>query len=243
MPHGLPDWGLVGPRISTYGLDDLGEAVARLGSPVVLDRRGDVILMDDFSRGLNAARYSPVGIESSYGLVTYPVRSGPYSVRLTTGSDFGDSVLAEWSIAPSIANTFGFELWFTMATHVELYTVLLCHYDGALSHFGAIRLEVDPFQAYYIDSAGVYQPFDISPDPILWIHSFHVLKLAIDITADRYVRVIFDGNTYDLSDYAIRVLPDVRSPYVYATFRAGGDSEEVADTYLDRIIITQSEPW
>lgn len=31
MPHGTPDWGLVGPKTTTYGVDDLGEHAVRMG--------------------------------------------------------------------------------------------------------------------------------------------------------------------------------------------------------------------
>ena len=48
MPHGTPDWGLVGPKTTTYGMDDEGEAAVRLGSPHFFDRRGDVLLLTDF---------------------------------------------------------------------------------------------------------------------------------------------------------------------------------------------------
>lgn len=53
MPRGMPDWGEYSPQEVVSKLLDNAELAARLGSPVLFDRRGTVIFMDDFNCGVN----------------------------------------------------------------------------------------------------------------------------------------------------------------------------------------------
>ncbi|GAI90305.1 unnamed protein product, partial [marine sediment metagenome] len=88
MPHGTPDWGLVGPKDTVYGLDDLGEHAVRLGTPHLWDRRGDVIWMSDFREGLgDVGTFVGPGAGGSVVLHTEYARQGAYCVQLTTDKD------------------------------------------------------------------------------------------------------------------------------------------------------------
>ena len=242
MPHGLPDWGLVGPRQTAYGLDDVGEAVARLASPDVWDRRGDVILIDDFRNGLNAGSYTPTGGNSGYGLVNDPVLSPPYALRLTTGNEALDRMNAVWYIVPRVQTSYGFEVWFTIAEESSPYYFDLNYYDGVDRHHASIRITVAPFAVHYLDQGGVYRPIAVTP--VAWASDvvFHVLKLVADMQGDMYERLIFDGNTYGLSTYAVRVTNVPTNPHVNGTIVIYGDEAHIDDSYIDRVILTQNEP-
>jgi len=86
MPHGTPDWGLVGPKQTIYGLDDLGEHAVRAGSPHLWDRRGDVYHQTNFSEGLEVWRRVIGAAGDTVILYTGVVRHGAFSVQLTPGS-------------------------------------------------------------------------------------------------------------------------------------------------------------
>ena len=53
MAHGAPDWFGTTPQGMVHRVADLAELAARLGSPDVFDRRGNVLFMDSFENGQN----------------------------------------------------------------------------------------------------------------------------------------------------------------------------------------------
>ncbi|GAI79944.1 unnamed protein product, partial [marine sediment metagenome] len=70
---------------------------------------------------------------------------------------------------------------------------------------------------------------------------FHVFKLVIDFENNKYVRLIINNTTYDLSSYNLYVDDAVGEKYANAliSLRSRKDYNDVM--YVDNVIFTQNE--
>jgi len=196
MVHGLPDWGLVGPRQQTYGLDDVGEAAVRLGSPISYDRRGDVICYDDWDNGLNHVQPLTVGLGASVDLTPDYAIHGPFCVRLTAGSTLTRAALVQCYVPLRYDSVLGLETWFTVEPNLDELHFYLIRDIGGTRYVAEIRLSIPLGTLAYMDALGNYITiigglvFDNE------LYHYHVLKLVGDFTTHEYVRVQLDGVTH-----------------------------------------------
>jgi len=241
VPHGLPDWGLVGPKQTVYGLDDVGEAVVRLGSPVVWDRRGDVIEMVTFDRGLEGLQVVP-GLGATYDLYSGNARHGALSLRTTTAAIAGSQVHWYEYVPVSIVGAFGVEISFAMDTQSTYMYVDLLALSSDISVEGGIRVNFSTADIAYLSSTGVWTDFTNVGGVVASMHHWHTIKLVIDVITSRYVRLILDDLTWDLTAYNLRVVPGTQLGYVRVDVRTLGSGAAVEHNWYDGLIITQNEP-
>ncbi|GAI16225.1 unnamed protein product, partial [marine sediment metagenome] len=109
MTHGGPDWGTPGPLKTIYTLEDMAELVARLGSIVTFDRRGNIIWLDDFEGTLGKWGIETEGAGYSAQLSAEAARSGGFSAKLISPDDEEDRIgLKRWFPLP-VESNIGFE--------------------------------------------------------------------------------------------------------------------------------------
>jgi len=241
MPHGTPDWGLVGPKTTVYGLDDMGEAVVRLGSPNVWDRRGDVIEMVMFDRGLEGLQVIP-GLGATYDLYSGNARHGALSLRTTTAAIAGSQVHWYEYVPVSIVGAFGVELSFAMDTQSTYMYVDLLALSTTISLEGGVKIDFSTADISYLSSVGVWTIFANVGGVIASMHHWHTIKLVIDAISGRYVRLILDDQTWNLTAYNLRVVPGTQLGYVRVDVRTLGSGAAVEHNWYDGLIITQNEP-
>jgi hypothetical protein len=127
-----PDWG--GQYVSAVfqPLGDLAELAVRLGSIVRDDRRGAVIWLEDFSRGLNGVTLAVGHASSSYALDNNPVDTGFWSVRMTTGTNIAGLVNLLKSLPVPLEDRIGLMCRFLQSTSTYKLSFQIAHYTGAL---------------------------------------------------------------------------------------------------------------
>ncbi len=242
MSHGTPDWGLVGPRQTIYGLDDLGETAARLGSPHVWDRRGDVVHLTDFSEGLGIWRETSWGLPAYVTPFTGWARSGAFCVKLVTDGDAAHITGLQADIPMPQVYGMGLEYTFnTRSTHLywEWY---MGWYIGTDHYRASIRWDLANNRLEYYLLPG---PWHIFAENVVWEDIDYLLntgKMVIDSFNWQYSRFILNNRTYPLPgiavDYSIVLAANyfILGVYLYGTAPA----ESVG--YVDSVIVTQNEP-
>jgi len=242
MPHGTPDWGLVGPRQTTYGLDDLGEAVARLGSPVTWDRRGDVIYVNNFNDGLWGALYEASGPSCTAGLHVGHSRHGPYSLAvLGDGAAACDVTL--WITLPlPVYSRVGLESTFSVRNPQDTHQQDIVWQDANVAGWAMVQYRVADRALDVYDQDAGWVTFATSV-PLLPSTALNcTVKLVADLTARRYVRYILNDVTYDLSAYQPLFTGGAGYSWFYCGVITARGVGSIAPSYIDAVIITQNEP-
>lgn len=241
MPHGLPDWGLTGPKTTVYGLDDVGEAAVRLGSPVSWDRRGDVVFVDSFNEGGGRPEIYDPWVGATTDLVTDYALHGPLALRFNFDADSRHDMFLEYYHPPQTNAALGLEMSFSMNANVS-FVLLGIEQHTETDYWARVYIDCETWQLWYWDLDRVYQPHSAIPPLEQDLHTWHAFKMVMDPVNAEYVRVMIDYLSYDLKGLAIPPNPfpaDRRS-----LWRAGGAPIDVAGGMMeiDRVIGTQNEP-
>ena len=241
-PHGLPDWGLTGPKHVTYGLDDLGEHAVRMGSPHLWDRRGDVIYASDFRDGLAMFHTGAWGLGAQVDLVTGFSRQGAYSVRLRAGSNGQQRAYLQLACPFQDPSNVGLEFSFSVEPNTEKVRAQIEWWDGATSYMAWCRYMhvvkdidcwVHPGVGHIIDP-NVSRHECVRPE--------HTMKLVVDMAANEYVRFMIDDLSYNLGGLEARRAGAIFPPYWVFTVQQEGVALTNPDIYVDNVIVTQNEP-
>ncbi|GAI72383.1 unnamed protein product [marine sediment metagenome] len=243
MPHGTRDWGLVGPKETTFGLDDLGEQAVRLGSSHLWDRRGDVLLQEDFRNGRATLKDLDISTETSVSLWAGNAAHGSYSLRLHSGikADAGAIGLI-WQRGLPKASAIGLEYTFSIADGMTDWQWWIYRHGPTYFQDGLISWRLGSSQLQYRDDGGGMVPFAWDVTSFPYDAPNHTGKMVVDFAQGRYSRFILDGVTYDLGAIpCIRVDP-IAALSVYVNILMLASVDDDVDGYVDNVIITQNEP-
>ncbi len=242
MVHGQPDYGLYAAKKTVFGLADLGELAARLGSVVTFDRRGDVMLFDDFEDNLNKWQRAMVGIGAAIVLSNTQCRNGSRSVKVTSGNVIGNASTLTRFMAYPVVSKMGFEISFTYHANFLSLEWIFTLYDGTNYHQGRIKYTDATGALSYQDSAGAYQVIVDGLSLYNLDFLFHTIKMVVDFTTDKYARLILNNIEYDLSDYGLYAPADAGRPRVQTQLRVITATAANNSMYYDDAIWTQNEP-
>ncbi len=248
MPHGTPDWGLVGPKSTVYGLDDLGELGVRLGSPVVWDRRGDVVFATDFRNGAGDVYLDWVGAAGGSVLHAGNTRQGAYCLKLTAGSDLTLWAAVTKNLPFLVSGRLGMEVSFSYDTDTDYV------YFDALLESGAGRWE--PALRFY-PNTGVLEVRTAPLGGFVQVTATaavnpggfccNTVKMVFDTTrvfgvyTGYYVRAIVNDIEYPLDIHPIFFTAGAWVPLSSFEFYHYGTALKNPVVYLDCFIITQNE--
>lgn len=242
MPHGYPDWGRDDPGELLYGLPDMAELAARLGSIDTHDRHGHVIWLDDFESGIAHWNRGGGGIGNEVVWTAEYNHSGGFCARLTTGNLTDDYAYISKHIMVPVMGRLGLEFALMIGGNIDYVEMRFLLHDGAT--LWETRINIDPTnnRLQYRDNLGVYQTFAA---PVLILRAatmFHIAKLVVDFQAGMYARFIFDNVTYDLSPFAIQGIGGFFAPYIDIMFYAFTSVDDNRNAFIDNVIVTQHEP-
>ena len=241
MPD-LPDDYPFLPNSVRFPLVDLGEIAARLGSPVVYDRRGEVLFIDHFANGLGPYSTAAAGTGAEVITIADGVDIGPFAANLVGGSDGARTAqLYRWQ-APLAAARYGLEISFWMPDVIENVEFFIVSYDGSNALHARLRYTVVGSKWEYFNSSGGYTTVLI---PELFSSSepmYHWIKMVIDTSLGEYVRFLVDDAVYGLINADLRSAASPLNPgfdmRVVVTSVAGSNNR----IQIGRFIVTANEP-
>jgi len=242
MPHGTPDWGLVGPKSTTYGLDDLGEHAVRMGSPHFFDRRGDCLFLSDFREGLTIFDQFFSAAGGAVDLVTGNARTGAFCIMLTApGGDEEYAELIARLVSP-VSGRLGLEFSFADQDSNAHWDGYLDWWDGVLHHMGRVRISAPTGAIYYWDNASDWVLLGTIGALSGRTHPVHTLKFVVDQTLSEYVRVIVNNYLFSLVGTPVPTAGVVVAPYMQIEIRNTNIADGELPGYVDNVIVTQNEP-
>lgn len=242
MAHGQPDYGMYQIAKTIYRLADMGELATRLGSIVTFDRRGDVVWLDDFESNINKWRIFGTGTGYSALLSSEAARSGGLSAKLVTGITASGHIYIARYLPYPVEGNVGSEFSFVNNTDLQYIILAFDCYSGLENKEGAVRYRCsDEALDIYLPTVG-FTEIATGIELVAATYFFHTLKLVVDLSTNKYVRLLLDSTSYDLSAYSISTAPSVIEPMWIFEITARNRVIGNEAFYIDDVIITQNEP-
>lgn len=242
MAHGQPDFGMYAPKTTTFGQADMGELAARLGSIVLFDRRGDILWWDDFEDNATKWNASYTGGSGTWALSTDKAQLGAKSGKLKTASASGATANIRRNFFYPALSKLGVEVAFSFDA-LSFPIDLILEFDNGvdLTTF-KVSYNTDTKVLSLTDENGDSQDIATNVNLVIGSLGFHVLKLVIDMTTSKYVRLLLDSVEYDISVYGGEVSATASVLHVNIYCKVTSGSNLGATTYWDNAIVTQNEP-
>lgn len=242
MARGAPDDYQLRPTSATFPVGDLAELAARRGSPVLHDRRGDVLYWDIFDNGLRHCGSGTVGAASTVTAVPTTARHGANSIRLLADTGANDQARILFLIPYRSLSNLGVEIAFTVSTQQSWFELSLLAWTGTRSVNGRLRFDRVAYDLQYYDSDGNWKDLDTNLQLPAAVHAFNIMKLVVDPVNEMYVRAVVNASEYDLSAYAARAVADPSAPATELRVIQNGGAAATTTCYVDDFIFTQDEP-
>lgn len=240
---GLPDYSTnapVGgvPQGSLYTNADSGELAARMGAYQSIDRRGNVVLHDNFENGVESwVQTLGAGAGSACEWSTESYRSGGFSMKLSGGLATQSTVRRNWGV--SDPNKVGVEFSFA----VEFYYALAGanYYSDNVNQYFALWYLLGT-QLLLFTAAGLIVVSD-DVEALFDDQAYNTIKMVWDTETSLYTRILFNQVEFDISNRAIPSLPaPIAGKHMTAEFQIVSAAARNDYVYLDDFIATINEP-
>lgn len=242
MAHGQRDWSNIGADEVVYGLADMAELAARLGSPDTHNREGNVICLETFEHGLGGWDRGLYGTGAAAEIVAERYRSSGYSCQLVAGSDGARQAKISRTYPLPVAGRYGLECSWRPGPDVELFSFWLAYLDGVVEHQYDVKYVVAGGVLNVKNALGVWTPFASGLNLTYLYAGFHTFKLVADIVAGASVRLIVNEAEYDLADYGSYDFANSDGPHLKTDVWIQGAAGKNGYVYVDDVILTQNEP-
>jgi hypothetical protein len=220
----------------------MAELAARLGSPVLHDRAGKVVFIETFEQGLGSWRGTYYGDNGSILISSEQCNSGGVACKLTAGSsgDRAAKIVRRWP-HPTITKYGVMLIWFT-GDYVKYFDVVLGGQDGVNEHQFYLRYDDVLHEIQVKDGEDAFTTAISDIDLRAGSQPPIALKLVVDLTTDKYVRLLINQESFPLDTYSAYVLanPDYKS--VRVDVKLWGLEGPNATSWVDDVVLTQSEP-
>lgn len=235
----------VGP---VHTLTDIAELAARLKSANTFDRRGNVILLDDFEDTLKWEPDMGGGAGGSIALSAEAARSGAVSCKMTCPDHLGSyAQISRYSGYP-VVSKIGSEISFTIPPSPGFHNVLfeLTLDDGTDWIVASVFWDMPDRTLLLVTPTGGIIFANGLDHYLRSIYCFHTLKLVADFVDKKYLRFILDHQTWDISEYDLQIttgpLVSIGVHLHTCFFVDNNQAGTNPFCYADDSIITQNEP-
>ncbi|MBA7692260.1 hypothetical protein ES703_100823 [subsurface metagenome] len=130
MPRGQPDFGQYQQKTVGATLADMGDLAVRLGSIVEYDRRGDIVLLDDFESPVLSWATTLASPLAFMRLDSTNVKSGAQALQIRTDNIASDALYAYKALSTLGTLRLGAEISFSYLTATTSVVVFIHHFDG-----------------------------------------------------------------------------------------------------------------
>jgi len=242
MAHTRPDYSTQQKMATIYGEVDNAELAARLNSVDTYDRRGNIILIEDFEGPVLTWQTATNVAGSAVRLSdTWPQR-GSQCVELLCGAGAGASAGIYKYVPPSVLGGVGLELSFTVDPGTTRWEIIFTYYDGTNYHRAYVRYltATDNFQ--YLAPGPLWT--DAFPNLILEedYGTYHTIKIVMDTSLNEWMRFQCDRHSINLTGINLMALGSGIQDCLNCFIGHYSDHVAAKTAYVDNVIFTQNEP-
>jgi len=241
MAHGAPDDSNVKMGVDVQRVDDLAELAARLGSVVLYNRGGNVLLVEGFESGLNAWDLNTTGAAAAVTLSNEKVYSGTIACRVDTGTGLTPYAGLAKYLPPVGESRIGLQTCFSLNSDVVDVRLQLTYGKPGPRYYFSLMYDHVTGELKYESAPGVWTMF-AKPGKIYdGSNNWHNIKVVADMVTGLHVRAYLDGGVYDMSSLIPNTGAWVDGPFLFPLLRIYGDGVTSGVLYLDNVIVTYNE--
>lgn len=240
--HTRPDYSTKQKMATIYGEVDNAELAARLNSVDTYDRRGNVILIEDFEAATLKWVTSTVGVGAAANLSAAWAKRGSTSCILTAGAGAAGNAQIARYVPVLNAGKIGGEISFTIDPDTTLIYFVIAYYDGANTYQAYMMYDHANTRLRYRAAGGAFVTL---VDPLILddqYNIFHSIKVVLDINLMEYVRVIVDNTQTSMAGIQSYNLISAFNPIIIYWVHHASDNAAAKSIYVDDFILTQNEP-
>ena len=241
MARGQPDYGAYRAASVGAGLSDMAELAARLGSINRYDQRGRVVDYDDFETPYLNWQDESISLSQ---VALYPTlgKSGLQCLKCLAGGSLNDyaRVVRYYDLLPS--GRIGIEVFWTACPAGTTLELQLARITATREIQGKLLLNFDTNVVSIFNPTAGYTVLPVTLNVTNAFPVWYLVKLVIDCTTEKYVKLILAGAEHDLSSYPLYYSAVGGANEMLVGLKVeniGGASPLV---YLDDYILTQDEP-
>lgn len=242
MSHGTKPYGHAAAQSIIYGVQDMSELAVRLGSFDTFDRLGNVFWMDGFGSGLNKWNLSSSDANSGVRLTTLYCKNGAFSARLYTSATAAFWASMTHYLAWQVASKVGLEVSFTnQPVDVYIQFIWYAYYTPSREYY-TIRYNTATGDLQYFGNDFLWHTFATGVHFYGRDYHFNTIKLIVDLTTRRYVRVKANDAIYDLRAFAPASWAYAGLNFNYIGIMMTNQANTARAIYVDDAIATLNEP-
>lgn len=217
------------------------ELAARLGSPITYDWRGQVLYLNTFENGIGAMRSVASGTGASVSIVPDFALTGGYTCKLVGGSTpLTYAQIKVYISGPPSGRIGGMARFGPDGAGQGFAVVLTLVIDGYV-YVGGVRINLVTDDIEYYDPGGGYTKLaDVALYKLRYY--WYGVKVVVDFTTKKYVRVMFGRTSWDLSALDLAQGVAATEEYLTATCEVHSRSGYNDTVYVDSFILTVNEP-
>jgi len=241
MVHTTQDYSGKYRQEVVYGNIDNAEVATRTYPLSSVDRRGNWVWVDDFEAA-NAAKWKTyAALAGTTALSTDRAWHGNQSMRMTTDAHVNDDCYISKSFALPFSRRMGAEVYAKLHTNKPNIIMDILGYSGTFYYRGSMYYSFNLDKLYYRDSTNNWVELTVYDEVVLTDEKWIPIKLVVDWDSQYYMRLIFAGTLYDLSNYPLYATASALAQQVYVIIYTTAGTAAAATVYYDNFIFTQNE--
>lgn len=220
----------------------LAELATRLGAKQGFDNRGRQIWSDGSEQP--TIRWIPwtAGGAGIARVATCSWSDG-WSIEHNLPAVVGSSALLTKHFYSPGTGRYGIEISVSM-DRIDFEEIRLGFYYWTGTHYveGVVRVVGTTGIVRYLDDTPGWTDIGVNMCLRADIHYWHKIKLVVDINLEEYVRILIDGNEFDLTGIPLFNVLNATCNNISAAFQSWGNATAVNNIYWDDFIFTHLEP-
>jgi hypothetical protein len=232
------------PLTLNYGGQDipLGELAVRTGSIDTFDRRGQIMLTDDFQGSLN--HWTITAANGGYAVISSArAKTKDASLKLKTGSANANNVELIRYIKPVTLSKIGVEFSFTVDQKMSRVENGFELDDGDIRYNPIVDYYYTNGRIQLVDSNSVWHTIATTKIPLSTDSLyFNSLKVVINPVTGYYSRIILNNYLINVSQYKMPILATTTTQYLKLDLIAVTSNIGASTIYLSDVIVTHNEP-
>jgi hypothetical protein len=220
----------------------MGELAVRLGSLSTYDRRGEVLWSEDWSHGYSMYSFYLDGTGAAVHLDAGYVDITDYTLKLIAGSTGVHTARLFKYFGGWLGDKLGIETAFFIQAAANYVYLIFSRFKNNVDTIGGIRVKPSTGELAIRNNTGGYTVIDTLGNLALPINVFHYAKLCCNFETHKYMRLLFNQKSYNLSSYNLYQVASGSDNYYFLYIEVDGRGGYNDTVNISHFILTANEP-